>query len=82
MNIAKNIQNLIPDSRWKSRTNYDNMTVCYSGKCCDYTFKVVEYHNDRFDLTVKSNTKTYKNTYSDSNDLLDHLPAVLDDLDR
>lgn len=82
MNIVNNIQKIIPDSRWKSRTNYKNMTVCYSGKCSDYQFKIVETFDNRFDVNVKANTGNYKATYSNDKDLLNDLPAILDALDK
>jgi hypothetical protein len=81
VNIVKNIQNIIPDSKWKSRTNYKNMTVCYSGKCPDYQFKIVETFDNQFHINVKSNTNNYKTFYRDSEQLLDDLPALLNTLD-
>ena len=82
MNIVKSIQQIIPDSSWKSRINYQNMTVCYSGKCQDYHLKIVEGFDNRYDLKVKSNTNTFTSTYLDPNELIEQLPMVLNVLDK
>lgn len=81
VNILNNIQKIIPDSNWKSRTNYTNMTVCYSGKCPGYQVKIVETFDNRFDVNVKTNTNSYRATYSDSEQLLTELPLALNELD-
>lgn len=82
MNILNNIQNIIPDSRWKSRTNYNNLTICYSGKCPGYNMKIVQTFDNRFDVKVKSNTGSYNAIYRDEGELLNELPVALNALDR
>ena len=82
MNILNNIQNIIPDSRWKSRTNYNNLTICYSGKCNGFQMKIVQSYDNRFDVKVKSNSGSYSAIYRDEGELLNELPVVLNDLDR
>ena len=80
MSILNRIQNIIPDSRWKTRSNYNNMSVCYTGKCPDMQIKIVETPN-KFSVNVKTNLNTFNAIYRDSDQLLDELPVVLNDLD-
>ena len=74
--------NIIPESRWKVRANYNNLTICYSGKCSDYHFKIIESYDEHYDVNVKTNTKSKTVSFSSLDDLVDNLPVVLNDLDR
>lgn len=82
MNILQNIQNIIPDSSWKCRTNYKTLSICYSGKCPGYNMKIVQTFDNRFDVKVKANSGSYRATYRDEGELLNDLPVALNDLDR
>ena len=82
MSVLNKMLNIIPDSRWKVRANFNNLTICYSGKCPDYHFKIIESYDEHFDVNVKTNTKSKTVSFSSLDDLVDNLPVVLNDLDR
>lgn len=80
MDILKQIQNIIPDSKWKTRSNYNDMTTCYTGRCPGMHIKIIETPS-KFSVNIKSNLNTYSATYCDSDQLLDDLPMILNSLD-
>ena len=82
MSVLNKMLNIIPDSRWKVRANFNNLTICYSGKCPDYHFKIIESYDEHYDVNVKTNTKSKTVSFSSLDDLVDNLPVVLNDLDR
>lgn len=82
MNILRNIQNIIPESKWKSRTNFSNLTICYSGRCPGYNMKIVQTFDNHFYVNVKTNSESYRTYFNDEGELLNELPVALNDLDR